>query len=186
MPAVSISLGNSKMGNIPSVSLPPVTTCPAGAPCAKLCYAARMCRQRPNVAAAYQRNLDAYKEDPRSYFLQISAAMAVSRFFRFHVAGDIPDYEYLAGMVDVCRQNPHCKALCFTKRYSLVNVFASDNCMPENLQIVFSEWGDAPIENPTICPPPPLYSRAKNPGETGKFVAETARNVHPVGLAVGS
>ena len=41
---VSISKGNSKMGAIPSVSLPPITTCAAGCTCAKKCYAAKLCR----------------------------------------------------------------------------------------------------------------------------------------------
>ena len=38
---VSISKGNNKMGAIPSVSLPPITTCKHCESCAKDCYAAK-------------------------------------------------------------------------------------------------------------------------------------------------
>ena len=39
---ISISRGNSKMGAIPSVSLPCRVTCNQNAPCFKKCYAARI------------------------------------------------------------------------------------------------------------------------------------------------
>ena len=50
---VSISAGNRKMGAIPSVSLPPIVTCPNCKECAKKCYAAKMCRIYPSVKKAY-------------------------------------------------------------------------------------------------------------------------------------
>ena len=39
----------------------------------------------------------------------------LSRFFRFHVSGDIPNTTYLCRMVEVAKRNRHCEILCFTK-----------------------------------------------------------------------
>lgn len=120
MPTISISKGNSKLGQIPSVSLPAVTTCRACA-CAKICYAKKLERLRPTVRKAYQRNLDALIHDPGTYWREVEAAIMMSRFFRFHVSGDIPHYDYLIKMVEIAARNTHCEILCFTKRYEFVN-----------------------------------------------------------------
>ena len=153
---VSISPGNAKMGAIPSVSLPPVVTCPKGAPCAKKCYAAKLCRLRPSVRSAYENNLNIYCNDPAKYWLQVRAAVSMTRYFRFHVAGDIPDDCYFSEMVITAKQNPATQILCFTKQYEIVNryldVFGS---LPENLHVIFSRWDSAwnvHIHNPHNLP----------------------------------
>ena len=136
---VSISPGNTKMGAVPSVSLPPVVTCAAGCTCAKKCYAAKLCRLRANVRNAYQRNLDILTHDPAAYWLQVETAIATSRYFRFHVSGDIVDDAYFMHMVEIARTNPHCEILCFTKKYDIVNSHISIiGKLPQNLHIVFS------------------------------------------------
>lgn len=66
MGTVKISGGNSKMGNIPSVSLPSVITCRQCA-CQEKCYARRLERLRPAVRNAYQHNLDVLNSDPETY-----------------------------------------------------------------------------------------------------------------------
>ena len=86
---ISISPGNQKMGYIPSVSLPPVITCANGCKCAQKCYAAKLCRIRKSVREAYQRNLGILTSDPSAYWLQVKAAAMVTKYFRFHVSGDI-------------------------------------------------------------------------------------------------
>ena len=96
---ISISAGNRKMGAIPSVSLVPIVTCPAGVPCAKKCYACRLCRIRKTVSDAYERNYDILIKNPAAYWAQVKAAAMVTRYFRFHVAGDIPTADYFAEMV---------------------------------------------------------------------------------------
>lgn len=88
---VSISNGNAKMGAIPSVSLPPVITCPKGAPCAAKCYAAKLCRIYPTVRNAYQNNLDILNQDWEAYWQQVRAAVSLSKYFRFHVSGGYPE-----------------------------------------------------------------------------------------------
>ena len=110
---VSISKANRKMGAIPSVSLPPVITCPKGAPCAGKCYAAKLCRIYPSVKNAYQNNLNILNEDWEEYWRQVRAAVAMARYFRFHVSGDIPNPAYFKEMVITARQNPHTEILAF-------------------------------------------------------------------------
>lgn len=151
---ISISKGNSKMGAIPSVSLPPVKTCAAGVPCASKCYAAKMCKLRPSVRDAYERNLQELLENPESYWAQVRGAAAGSRFFRFHVSGDILDVMYLYDMALTARMLPHTTFLAFTKRYDIVNDFIAGGCdIPENLKIIFSEWGDCwDVPNPYNLP----------------------------------
>lgn len=64
---VSISRGNSKMGSVPSVSLPPVKTCSPEAVkhCGKKCYVKRyVLRRQKTVGAAYERNLYILQNDP--------------------------------------------------------------------------------------------------------------------------
>lgn len=142
---VNISKGNSKMGAIPSVSLPPIKTCPKGAPCAKLCYAAKICRLRPNVARSYERNYELYLGDPVSYWDGIRKAAAVTRYFRYHVSGDIVDDLYFFDMVLTAQMLPHTEFLAFTKQYDIVNKYLDryPGGLPENLHIIFSLWDPA-------------------------------------------
>ena len=153
---VSISKGNNKMGAIPSVSLPPVITCPKGAPCAAKCYAAKLCRIYPSVRAAYQNNLDILNENWNEYWQQVRAAVSVARFFRFHVSGDIPNAAYFKEMVITAIQNPHTQILAFTKQYDIVNNYIDVfGALPENLRIIFSRWDSAwnvHIHNPHNLP----------------------------------
>lgn len=153
---VSISRGNSKMGAIPSVSLPPVITCPKNAPCAKKCYAAKIARLRTSVREAYQNNLDILNEDWGEYWRQVNFAVSMTRFFRFHVAGDIPNAAYFKEMVITARNNPHTEILAFTKQYDIVNNYIDIfGDLPKNLHLIFSRWDSAwnvHIHNPHDLP----------------------------------
>ena len=95
---ISISPGNAKMGYIPSVSLPPVVTCANGCKCANKCYAAKLCRIYPSVRKAYQRNLDILNGNDLEYWHQVNQAVKMTKYFRFHVSGDIVDQHYFNWM----------------------------------------------------------------------------------------
>lgn len=145
---ISISRGNSKMGEIPSVSLPPVITCAANCTCAKKCYAVKLCRIYKNVKASYDRNLNIWETSPAEYWKQVNDILSVSRFFRFHVSGDIPNYTYFLYMIDSAKNNPHCDILVFTKKYDIINTHLSTGeKLPKNLHIIFSEWEGMPTPN---------------------------------------
>lgn len=164
---ISVSPGNQKMGAVPSVSLPPVATCLPGCPCAAKCYAAKMCRLRSNVLAAYQRNWDAWKQSPDGFAVQVIAAAIPVRYFRWHVSGDIPDDTYFQMMCHVARSCPHTNFLAFTKRWDLVNPFADQ--IPKNLKIVYSAWGDFLPENPHGFPVAHVIFRGETPNPSWKI-----------------
>lgn len=150
---VKISNGNAKMGAIPSVSLPAGVTCRSDCECSKKCYAKRLERMRPSVRQAYQHNYDLLNSDPNTYWREVEASIMMSRFFRFHVSGDIPDAAYFEHMVDIARTNTHCEILCFTKKYDIVNSHINIiGKLPKNLHIIFSGWHDIEMVNPYNLP----------------------------------
>lgn len=152
MATVKLSRGNSKMGSIPSVSLPSIKTCRQCA-CQEKCYAQKLERLRPAVRNAYQHNLEVLLNDPDTYWREVEASVMMSRFFRFHVSGDIPSAAYLANMVSVSKRNSHCEILCFTKQYEMVNKFIEHNeKLPSNLHIIFSGWAGLEMDNPYSLP----------------------------------
>ena len=152
MGTVKISKGNSKLGAIPSVSLPSIKTC-RNCACQEKCYAQKLERLRPAVRNAYQHNLEVWIKDPETYWREVEASIMMSRFFRFHVSGDIPSFKYLVNMVAIARRQPHCEILCFTKKYNLVNeLIEQDGELPGNLHMIFSGWVGLEMANPFSLP----------------------------------
>lgn len=150
---VKISNGNAKMGAIPSVSLPAGVTCRSDCECSQKCYAKRLERMRPSVRQAYKHNYDLLNSDPNTYWREVEASIMMSRFFRFHVSGDIPDATYFEHMVDIAHTNTHCEILCFTKKYDIVNSHINIiGKLPKNLHIIFSGWHDIEMVNPYNLP----------------------------------
>jgi len=136
---VTISEGNSKMGVIPSISLPAIVTCNSKAPCTKGgCYALNGAFQYPSVQGAYAKNLNTFKSSPKDYFNAIDAWLHIRKpsIFRFHVSGDIPNKRYLTEMMKIAAYNPEIKFLAFTKKYALLKGIS----VPKNLSIVASAW----------------------------------------------
>jgi hypothetical protein len=167
---ISISTGNKKMGAIPSVSLPPIITCPKNAPCVKKCYANKLCRIYPTVRQAYQKNLDILNNNWYNYWQQVRNAVAMSKYFRFHVSGDIPNAGYFKEMVITAKQHPNCEILAFTKQYETVNHFVDIfGDLPDNLHIIFSEWADKPIPNPHNLPTAAVIFKGETPRPNWKI-----------------
>ena len=170
MVKVSVSPGNSKMGAIPSVSLPARTTCNPAAPCFSKCYAAKLERLRPNVRAAYAENIKVYTENPAAYWLQVKAAACTSLYFRFHVCGDIPNPAYFRGMIQTAQELPQTHFLAFTKQYHIINQYINDGgSIPANLKIIFSNWGAWKCENPHGLPVAEIIFKGSEPAENWKI-----------------
>ena len=134
---VTISEGNTKLGKVHNISLPPVLTCQKDVPCSKKCYALKAWKMYNAVRDCWNANLDAWKEDAMGYFEFISnycAEKHVERF-RWHVAGDIPSTAYYNGMVLVAMCNPQTQFLAFTKNFDVIGL-----PRPENLKLVASMW----------------------------------------------
>lgn len=166
---VSISNGNSKIGVIPSVSLPPIITCKNCATCAKKCYAAKLARIYKSVREAYNRNLEILTADRDSYFEQVKMACKMARYFRFHVSGDIIDVDYLDRMVKIARECKGTEILVFTKNYEDCNSYFETHKKPRNLHLIFSlPFTGAKIDNPHNLPTAAVIMRGQEPKENWK------------------
>lgn len=136
-----ISTSNSKLGDIPSVNLPPIITCKPGCPCAKTCYALKGRFRFPSVKAAMAENLHLWQIDPAAYQRAVIDCAYYVRFFRWHSAGDVPSAAYLDMMTRVARACKSTQFLAFTKRDDIIPYYLhSGGAIPRNLHIVFSEW----------------------------------------------
>lgn len=150
---IKVSSGNAKLGSIPSISLPAGTTCRADCECQNKCYAKKLERLRKTVRDAYKHNYDLLNHDSDTYWREVEASIMMSRFFRFHVSGDIPDSVYFAHMIDVAERNKHCEILCFTKKFDIVNQHLDmGGTIPPNLHIIFSGWKGLTMDNPYLLP----------------------------------
>lgn len=156
--SVKISTTNSKLGLIPSVNLSPILTCRKNCPCSKDCYATKGRFRFQNVKQSMKNNYDEYLRDSNNYFTEIKHAinngMVSYAYFRWHASGDIVNEKYFEGMVQTAVDLPNTKFLAFTKKFELVNSYIKNGgVIPQNLNIVFSAWGDSfKIENPYDFP----------------------------------
>lgn len=167
---VSISKGNSKMGAIPSVSLPACVTCNPAAPCFKKCYAQRLEKRYPTVNRAYARNLEILNTNPAQYWQVIRDAAKMTRFFRYHVSGDIPNINYFINMCLTAHELPDVKFLAFTKQFEIVNQYIkSGGIIPDNLQVIFSHWGSWKSTNPHNIPVCEIIFKGEKPAPDWKI-----------------
>jgi len=149
-----ISKGNKKLGGIPNISLPPVWSCVKGIPCAKGCYAMKAYRMYPNVKTAWNNNLALAKTNRIKYFTDIYDYIRDKKpnYFRWHVSGDILDFQYFRYMNDLAYIFPDTKFLCFTKNYKIVNDYKTGYAIADNLKVYFSAWPEWIIDNPHNIP----------------------------------
>ena len=134
---LKISPGNSKLGNVPNLSLPPITSCRQDVPCHSKCYAQKFYRMYPNVRAAWDSNMKLYDEDPDRFFhdLIVWLTLKTPERFRLHVSGDFPDEMYFIRMCEVFEKQRGTQCLVFTKRYDFPLRIA-----PPNMKVVVSLW----------------------------------------------
>jgi hypothetical protein len=139
-----IQKGNTKLGSVSNVSLPPVKTCLNGAPCAEAgeCYALKAWRQYPNVRACWSHNLECYRTDSELYFDTVAeyCRRRSVRLFRWHSAGDCPDAAYLDGVIRVASECAETRFLLFTKRYAFLYGRLDAIADVPNLSVVLSAW----------------------------------------------
>jgi hypothetical protein len=142
---VAISEGNTKLGTVPNINLPPgpAGSCRKDAPCwTSGCYARKAWRQYPNVREAWTRNWDIWSQNPMDYELQLHDYLFKRKpeRFRWHSAGDIPDQGYFDMMVRVAIAHTGTKFLVFTKKYEL----DLEHKRP-NLSVIYSRWPGLPF-----------------------------------------
>ena len=138
---ISLSIKNTKMGDIFSFSLPPVLTCKNCGDCRKYCYALwHIYKLYKNSEKAYDRNLYLLINNYDLVYQQLSEQIKKIRVFRFNVSGDIFSVDYMNLIINIARENRHCKFLVFTKNYKMINEFINIIKSTKNLKIIFSEW----------------------------------------------
>ena len=151
---MKLSKGNSKIGRIANVSLTPIKACKGcAAVCGKDCYALKAYKQYPATKAAWDHNYEQATNKPDIFFAELYEELKKYKgtFFRWHVAGDILDQEYLWDMIKIADSFKHIKFLAFTKQYDVVNSI-QPIFIPGNLKIVFSAWSGLPMDNPYNFP----------------------------------
>ena len=141
---ISISNHNSKTGSCCNNLAFPTCTCREDAPCkASGCYCMKGRQAMCNVVAAYMRNLMIYNNDHDDFWEQVRFKIKHNPLplFRFFDAGDVPDYEFFCGMVELAKEFPKIRFMSFTKKYDIVNEWlATNGDLPNNLNIIFSAW----------------------------------------------
>lgn len=148
---VHISMGNSKMGMVPSFSVLPLITCSNCSECSKHCYAcAGNYNYNSNVlglaenTALMMHDLGRVEKEIETF---LNSKTVIFKYFRYNVAGDIFSIEYLDMIIRIAKNNPWTTFLAFTKNYDLLNDYLEANELPENVTIVFSKWGNTEIPN---------------------------------------
>ena len=141
-------------------------TCRKDAPCANLCYARKGTFTYKNVKKSHLENYIFYSENQDLYFNKINEFLnddvVIYKYFRWHMAGDIIDMNYLYGMIKLAKKNKKTKFLAFTKKFDLVNMYLAVNGeLPKNLIILFSAW-DNKFEVPNPYNLPVAYVKFKN------------------------
>jgi hypothetical protein len=141
---VTIQQGNSKMGAVMHINLPPPKTC-AGRLCFKTgCYGMKFYKLRKEVKRSWDGNWAALEQNRGAYFEAVSQAISrhQPRLFRWHSAGDIPDVNYWYRMHRLAVQHPGTKFMAFTKAYDTLAWarLYGDQTLPGNLTVLLSGW----------------------------------------------
>ena len=140
-----------------------------------------MCRIYTRVRNSYENNLTLWETDPAEYFRQLTEQFRLNRYFRMHVAGDIPNRDYFARLVKAAGENPACEILLFTKQFEIVNECLKERAtesgeyfpletIPENLHVIYSGWGDdfKPV-NPYGLPESQVIFKGQTPPDNWKI-----------------
>ena len=154
---IHISKGNTKLGAIANISLPPVCTCRPDAPCATDgCYALKFYKMYPACRNAWDENLDYYNADADGFFADLEREICTQRYFRWFVSGDMPTADFFERMVALAKALPKTDFLCFTKQFEIVNEYCKANggrsAVPSNIHLMFSGWEGLEVPNPYNFP----------------------------------
>ena len=156
---ICISNGNRKIGRVMNVSLAPIVTCHNCKECMFYCYDIKACVQYSNtVIDARARNTALLFTARDEYFRRIDEKMSrrrTNKYFRWHVSGDIVDFDYFTRMVEIAVNHPDFIIWTYTKHYAIVNAYCDKygrDAIPSNFSIMFSEWDGVPVINPYSFP----------------------------------
>lgn len=166
---------NPKTGGVTGISITPLYSCPKDAPCfidslkaikegkRPICYYLRgnyfeggtikNGLQNDSKMKKALHNWIIYRDNPEDYFKQIEEKALLLSFFRYHDGGDIPNREYLEGMIRTAKKCKKTTFTAYTKQYNLINNYIMEcGKLPKNLIIIFSKWESYPMNNPFSLP----------------------------------
>lgn len=146
-----LALGNSKVGEVWTFSLPSFITCPGASPwCRKHCYAWRLERLRPSCRLAYTRNLALSLEPDRFVPYVLEALPKDAPLVRIHVGGDYYDREYADAWYDICEARPDTHFWGYTRSWAVPSLLPELQRLHvlSNLQLFASTDTDMPLPPP--------------------------------------
>ena len=115
---VSFGLGNPKVGEVFTFSLPSIITCPgASIWCKKYCYSLSYERLRPTCRSAYEQNLLLAKDSKQFEKTLIGILPRILPCMRIHVSGDFFDGNYIESWIKICNAFPQTKFWSYTRSW---------------------------------------------------------------------
>ena len=118
-----VSKWNTKMGVLPSFSLPVLETCPGKTEfCSRLCYglSGRFARQR--MREIYQNNLQASKQAAFVDRMVSEILKTEARVFRLHVVGDFYNAKYVEKWIEIVNRLPGIKFFGSTRSWRVLRL----------------------------------------------------------------
>lgn len=147
---VTLTTGNTKMGRVLNISLPPPRTCSHVLPCyVKGCYAMRSAYNLySEVRKAWDGNIEVWDASRSRYCDAVNAAIDKVKpdLFRWHVGGDIPGWMddadlYLRYVVcETAERHPDVRFWMTTKKHAVITRNAACVRRRPNLAVMLSMW----------------------------------------------
>lgn len=123
---IIISPNNTKLGKIPSFSLPAIDSCPGATTwCKSKCYADKVARIYKNAAKSYETNMIATSNISFVSLMNTELAKLTAKgvkVFRMHVAGDFYDVKYIYKWANIIKANPSIMFYGYTRSWSIPNM----------------------------------------------------------------
>ena len=157
---VQVSRWNTKMGTVPSFSLPVLKTCPGKTEfCSRLCYGLNGRFAQQKMRQIFQNNLEASTQIDFVERIVREILKTGTEVFRLHVVGDFYSVEYVERWIEIADRLPGVKFFGSTRSWrvpglrdavtrfrDLPNVYLRASIDPTHLDKPTSSWGVWSIE----------------------------------------
>ena len=118
-----LTRGNTKLGNIATWSIPPISTCPGSSElCRALCYATRRRYTGAYVKDAHARNLRACKRAGWVKRMIGELQRKRTNLVRVHAAGDFFSVKYIKDWMKISSALPHITFYVYTRSWSVLHL----------------------------------------------------------------
>jgi len=115
---VSLGLGNMKVGEAFTFSLPSKTTCPGASEwCREHCYSHKYERCRRACQNAYEDNLALSRDTAQFVRIMTGVLPRIMPCFRIHVGGDFYSAEYVEAWQRICGAFPQVQFWAYTRSW---------------------------------------------------------------------